>query len=67
MSEELKCHICGKPFTIIEGNLTSVSKGGVTVRCDNMEGCVVHENVFGFGKDAKAAAEIAKQKYKRNR
>lgn len=67
MSNELNCHICGKPFTVIEGNLTSISKGGVTVRCENPDGCLPNENVCGYGKDAKAAANIASQKYKVSR
>ena len=56
-----KCHVCGEPFNIIEG----AGKGGM-LRCDNVKGCLPHENVYGFGSNEKEAAEIAKQKYKIN-
>ena len=58
---EYNCHICGKPFNIVP----VVNNGkGVMVRCDNVEGCIPHESVYGFGDNEKAAVEIAKQKYK---
>jgi hypothetical protein len=53
-----KCHLCGEPFNIIEGQ-----GKGVMLRCDNKD-CIPHENVYGFGGNEKEAAEIAKQKYK---
>lgn len=55
---EFKCHVCGKPFNIVP------QKEGVMLRCDELEGCIPHESVYGFGVTEKAAAEIAKQKYK---
>ena len=58
---EYKCHVCGKPFNIIPQR---EGMRGVLLRCDEMEGCIPHENVYGFGDTEKAAAEIAKQKYK---
>lgn len=57
----LLCHICHKPFTIVK----DIRNGkGVMLRCDTTEGCIPHENVYGFGGTEKEAAEIAKQKYK---
>ena len=61
MKSEIKCHVCGEPFNVIP------SAKGVFVRCDNPACAVVHENVYGFGKNEKEAAEIAAQKYKVSR
>ena len=56
----LKCHVCGKAF-----NIVPQAGKGVMLRCDNVDGtCIPHESVFGFGDSEKAAAEIARQKYK---
>jgi hypothetical protein len=57
---EIKCHICGAPFDIVPQD-----GGGVILRCDNPVGCVEFESVFGFGRNAKDAAAIAAQKYKK--
>jgi hypothetical protein len=55
-----KCHLCGEPFTIVEGQ-----GKGVMLRCDTpAPACLAHENVYGFGGTEKEAAEIAKQKYR---
>lgn len=53
------CHICGQPFNIVPGQ-----GKGVMLRCDNKEGCLPHENVYGFGSNEKEAAQIAKEKYR---
>lgn len=56
-----KCHICSEPFNII---LDPKNGKGVMLRCDSKQGCLPHENVYGFGGNEKEAAEIAKQKYR---
>lgn len=56
---EFKCPVCGNPFNIVP------QKAGVMLRCDEWEGCLPHENVYGFGATEKAAYEIAKLKYDR--
>jgi hypothetical protein len=56
-----KCHVCSQPFTIVKDDRNGK---GVMLRCDTREGCIPHENVYGFGGSEKEAAETAKHKYK---
>ena len=57
---DFKCPICGDNFFIVPQK-----DKGVLLRCDNITTCIPHENVFGYGVNEKAAADIAKQKYAR--
>lgn len=61
-----KCPICSGYMVSIAGNGTNmVNAKGIILRCDN-EGCLPHENVYGYGSNEKEAYIIACQKYKKN-
>jgi len=58
---EFKCPICGGDMETVNGDGLN-PKNGYTVVCTSMS-CPCHENVYGHGNTAKAAYEIAKQKF----
>jgi hypothetical protein len=51
------CPLCKGVMTILQTGT------GIKVRCDNPCLPTCHENVFGHGKNAKEAWQIAKEKF----